>query len=361
MREVVLMWRDSRMIVLTVVVTAVYTAVLIPFKEFVLIPGFTEIRPANVYPVVFGLLFGPAAAWGSAFGNLLGDVFGGTLTAGSVFGFVGNFFFGFASYRLWGNLTGVSSGREPAMRSGDELVEFTLIALVASSGTGAIIAWGLEVLGLVPFAVIGPIIAVNNFVTAAVFGPPLLYVLYPRVKRDGLLYPHLMRVAALPAVGERRQRTAAAAVSLVSVLWLVVGVAVSVGLGSHPGGVGPGPMTPPAGAEARIQRAVGSVALVVLLAASALSGERLSTLLERGCSRRRRRPSVGRLLGVGDLDGQFDPGDPDVPAQVLLFLIDALGHPGKPLGGDLVLVSVFGGENQRPTFGCHRQSVGAPP
>ena len=57
------MWRHTRMVVLVGCIAAVYAAVLIPFKPIPIIPGFTEIRPANVFPVICSLMFGPAAAW----------------------------------------------------------------------------------------------------------------------------------------------------------------------------------------------------------------------------------------------------------------------------------------------------------
>ncbi|MEJ2069915.1 MAG: QueT transporter family protein [Syntrophobacterales bacterium] len=87
MREVWCMWRYSTMVVLTVLTAGLFAAILIPFKGIPLIPGITELRPANVIPLVFGLLFGPAGAWGSAFGNLIGDFFGtlGSLIAIAVF------------------------------------------------------------------------------------------------------------------------------------------------------------------------------------------------------------------------------------------------------------------------------------
>lgn len=66
MREVFTMWSNTRMVVLTALTAALYAAVLIPFKPIPIIPGFTEIRPAVAVPLVFGLLFGPAAAWGAA-------------------------------------------------------------------------------------------------------------------------------------------------------------------------------------------------------------------------------------------------------------------------------------------------------
>lgn len=70
MKETLTMWRYTKMVVLTALTAAVYTALLIFFKGIPLIPGFTEIRVGTVIPVVFGILFGPAGAWGSALGYL---------------------------------------------------------------------------------------------------------------------------------------------------------------------------------------------------------------------------------------------------------------------------------------------------
>src|SRR6266704_201199 len=89
MRELVTMWKSSRMIALTAVVAFAYAAALIPFKNNG-VPPPISIRPAQFIPPVSSLLFGPAAAWGSAFGNLVGDFFG-RLTLVSLFGVVGNF------------------------------------------------------------------------------------------------------------------------------------------------------------------------------------------------------------------------------------------------------------------------------
>ena len=102
MREVWRMWNYSTMVVLTVLTAGIFAAILIPFKGIPLIPGLTELRPANVIPVVFGLLFGPAGAWGAAFGNLIGDFFG-TLAVGSFLGYRGNFLAAYLTYKLWGD------------------------------------------------------------------------------------------------------------------------------------------------------------------------------------------------------------------------------------------------------------------
>ncbi len=56
------MWRNIRMIILVAVCAAMYSAALIAFKTAIpLIPGFIEVRIANIFPMVFNLLFGPGA------------------------------------------------------------------------------------------------------------------------------------------------------------------------------------------------------------------------------------------------------------------------------------------------------------
>ncbi len=185
------MWKHTRMIILVAVVAAVYAAVLIPFKAIPLIPGYTEIRVAQVIPPVASLLFGPAAAWGTAIGNLIGDLFG-TFGPGSLFGFIGNFYLGLVPYALWGRLGPLSTGREPAMAGAAQVVEFAAVTLVSALATAGIIAWGLEVLRLLPFAALGTIIVLNDFIFPAVVSPVVLYLLYRRVKRWGLLWTQIM-------------------------------------------------------------------------------------------------------------------------------------------------------------------------
>ncbi|MFB6170554.1 MAG: QueT transporter family protein [Haloarculaceae archaeon] len=270
MREIFTMWKDTRMIMLTAVSAAIYAAVLIPFKVFTILPGLTSVRPANVIPVVFGILFGPAAAWGAAIGNLIGDVFGGTLGPGSLFGFVGNFFFAFAAYKLWGNLGPLSSGHEPDMREDTvrQIVEYAVIAITSSVLCAVIIGWGVEVFKLLPFSVIATIIVVNNSLASVVLGPPLLYLIYPRIKDMGLLYPDVMDRADLPMGGSARQVPIAWGIVAVTILWLVVGLALSRVFGVP---VGQG--------RSMSLVALGVVGFVLTVALSWLSAARLPDLL----------------------------------------------------------------------------------
>src|SRR5229473_2072749 len=111
--ELRLMWRNTRMVVLCAISAALYAAVLVPFKVVPLIPGVTELRPANAIPIVCSFLFGPAAAWGSAIGNVIGDFFGG-VSPGDIFGFFANLMYGYVPYKVWNVL---SENQSPVNRS----------------------------------------------------------------------------------------------------------------------------------------------------------------------------------------------------------------------------------------------------
>lgn len=194
-------WQDTRQIVITAQIAAIYAAILIPFKAGIpIIPGFVELRPANAIPIVASLLFGPAAAWGAGIGNIIGDCFG-TLGPASFFGFWGNFFFGYLPYFLWGHLGWLSSGGPPLVSTVKQGVEYTLICILASAACAGIIGWGVEALGLLPFVVLAPAIFFNNIVMGLLLGPPLLRFLYPRVQRWRL------RFEDIPGSLNRVQRT----------------------------------------------------------------------------------------------------------------------------------------------------------
>jgi energy-coupling factor transport system substrate-specific component len=230
MKEVVKMWGNTRMIILTALSAAIYAAFLIAFKGgIVIVPGITEVRPANVFPPVFGILFGPAGAWGSAIGNLIGDIFGGTMGIGSIFGFFGNFFLGFVPYKMWGAAFGLVSKDDMAQTTNNwkKILAFEIVILVASAVCAIVIAWYLDLAGIVPYAFLAITITVNNFAAGVVLGPILLSLFYPRVKRWNLLWTDIM---------EKGDVAKGFAINLGSILMtvgglggLVVGILVAVG------------------------------------------------------------------------------------------------------------------------------------
>lgn len=232
MREVVRMWRSTKMVVLVALCAGLYAALLIPFKSLVLIPGITEIRPASALPVVFGLLFGPAGAWGSAIGNLIGDFFG-SFGIGSAFGFVGNFMFAYVPYKIWNNLGIVEAeDNEPDLKSGRKILAFILAVIGGAFSCALIIGWGLELLGMVPFAALAAIISLNNSIPSIILGIPLLLILYPRIKKWDLLWTDIMPEEDLPETGSR-QRTGAIIMFVGILAGLIGGFATALGAGQE--------------------------------------------------------------------------------------------------------------------------------
>jgi energy-coupling factor transport system substrate-specific component len=193
MKEIFTQWKYTKMIVLTALTAAVYAAVMFPFKIATIVPGFTEIRPGVAVPIIFGLFFGPAGAWGAAMGNVIGDIFGGMFSIISPFGFVGNFFLGFLGYKLrekWGWL---SVGDGMGIKSLKGYLQFFLIVLISASACATIIAWGMDFFKILPFAVFAMIILVNNVVMPAVIGPFLFWLLNPRLERWDLIWTDIMK------------------------------------------------------------------------------------------------------------------------------------------------------------------------
>ncbi|MCX8117265.1 MAG: QueT transporter family protein [Desulfobacterota bacterium] len=188
------MWHNTRMILLVAVCAAIYSAALLAFKTAIpLIPGFTEVRVANIFPMVFGLLFGPAGAWGTAFGNLLGDLFGGTFGPGSIGGFVGNFLLGYLPYTLWTTLVPFAeTSREWRKGSWRSWTSYLLIAYISSASCAIVISTFADTLGLVPYAVLSKIITINDTL-GSLIGLALFLSVYPVVKDQlGLFWPEVM-------------------------------------------------------------------------------------------------------------------------------------------------------------------------
>ena len=227
MRDLIDMWSNTRMVVLTAMSASLYAAILIPFKVLPIIPGVTEFRPANAVPIVCSFLFGPAGAWGAAIGNVIGDFFGG-IGPGDLFGFAGNFLYGVIPYKAWQALT----DDDPVPQTPAGWVAFVGVVLLASGVCALTIGWGINLLGFVPFSVLGNIILLNNFLVAVVLTPFLLAVIYPRVKRGRLLYRDILQTAAPRALsaGQRwRRRLGLAIVAAATASGMLLGNLLATG------------------------------------------------------------------------------------------------------------------------------------
>jgi energy-coupling factor transport system substrate-specific component len=220
------MWKHTKMNVLVAITAAAYAGLMIPFKGIQFIPGFTELRPASVIPITFGILFGPAAAWGSAIGNIIGD-FMGTLGPGSIPGAIGNFFFALVCYKLFPidilkkakiNSTGFSL---------PVILKIEAVVILASGTVAFTIAWGLEIMRLLPYGFFAPVVFFNNVIISLVLVPIILFILYPRVEKWELVWTDIMedddiKQPKLSGIGK--------AMLTIGILGgLIVGVLVSLG------------------------------------------------------------------------------------------------------------------------------------
>src|SRR5262245_124273 len=188
MRELTRCWQQTRMIVLIALCAALYVAVLLPFKIATIVPGITEIRPAAALPIVFSVFFGPAAAWGAAFGNTIGDVMGGTISPATLFGFFGNFLYGYAPYRI------IRSFLKPeqSLFSAKGWFVFVFMIVFASMVCSFSIALGVDFLKIVPFSFLANTIFLNNVLVSIILGPLLIRTLDKRVERLKLKYTQLL-------------------------------------------------------------------------------------------------------------------------------------------------------------------------
>lgn len=224
MKAAIAMWRNTRMIILVAVCAAIYSAALIAFKTAIpLIPGFTEVRVANIFPMVFGLLFGPAGAWGTAIGNLIGDIFGGTFGPGSIEGFAGNFLLGYLPYTLWMTLIPFAEkSREWRKDSWRSWASYLLIAYISSASCAIVVSIFADMLGLVPYAVLSKIITINDTL-ASLIGVILLISVFHVVKDQlGLFWPDVMEESQIgsPVAGP----LGAWLIALASILGLLGGM-----------------------------------------------------------------------------------------------------------------------------------------
>lgn len=184
MRELIACWQHTRLIVLIGLCSALYAAVFFMFSWIPIIPGLTQFRPAASLPIVFSVFFGPVAAWGAAFGNILGDVISGTISPGSLFGIAGNFVYGYAPYRIL---------RAYAAPGETPTAPFLFAIILSSALCAEIISLGVQAAGLAPFSFLANVILLNNIVMSLILAPLLVSALRGRIQRMKISYNHLLQ------------------------------------------------------------------------------------------------------------------------------------------------------------------------
>ena len=213
------------MIAFTALTAVLYPALIFPFQQFTIFGGHADFgRVGMGIPVAFSFLFGPAAAWGAAFGNVIRDVATSGLDVSSVFGFVGNFFIGYIPYKLWSVIT----SEKPDLRSLKKFGLFVGTSLVACAVCGLIVGWALFWLGYAPFMPTAMLIALTDAVWAIALGSIVLALSYNLVSNSKLLYTDLLRIAPKKPSWNATQTIAILTFAVCTILCFAVGALFSV-------------------------------------------------------------------------------------------------------------------------------------
>lgn len=158
---------------------AVFFAVALPFRYlFSLVPGVTEIRPANVVPPVLGILFGLPAALGISLGNLISDIMSGSNAFICVTGFIANFLYSYFPYRMW-YTEFVQKGKvtPPNLSSMRDVLKFIYVMFMNSLLVTVLLMLIFETAGFGTSGDNAPLLFFNNFDFAVILGVPLLSLL----------------------------------------------------------------------------------------------------------------------------------------------------------------------------------------
>lgn len=202
MLDLISMWRSPKMVAYFAFTTALYALLLYPVSQFSLF-GFQAdyLRFAMCIPVAFGFLFGPAAAWGAGFGNLIFDaVTNNGLNWISPLGFLGNFLIAYIPYTVWTKIT----AEKPDMRSVKKLALFMGLVGLGTTICGLVIGWGLLYLYQRPFIMITYTIIASDTLWAVLLGPVILAACYGYFSKKGLLYTDIMHLTQKPSWSKTR-------------------------------------------------------------------------------------------------------------------------------------------------------------
>lgn len=158
---------------------AIFFAVALPFKYlFSLVPGVTEIRPANVVPPVLGVLFGLPAAVGISVGNLISDILGGSNAFICVTGFIANFLYSYLPYRMWyTEFNSKGKVTPPNLSSMKDVLKFIFVIFINSLLVTILLMLIFETAGFGTSGDNAPLLFFNNFDFAVILGVPLLSIL----------------------------------------------------------------------------------------------------------------------------------------------------------------------------------------
>ncbi len=170
--------RDKKNWLRLVLSAVLFFAVALPFRQLLsLMPGITEIRPANVIPPVLGLIWGPAAAFGTAIGNLISDMISGSNAFICITGFLANFFYAYLPYKLWYSFRVDEKDLYPTLGSVRKILKYIYVILLDSLVVTGMLSLIFETAGFSGSGSSYALLFFNNFDFAVLLGVPILIFL----------------------------------------------------------------------------------------------------------------------------------------------------------------------------------------
>ncbi len=180
MRELYDVFRDPRGLIHILLAGMLFFLLAAPFRALLnLIPGLTEVRPANMLPVVLGLLWGPAGAWGTTIANACSDILVSRSPA-SIWlpGFFINFFYSYLPYKMWYSMRGGEKDiLPPSLENVRQIIKYIYICLLDSLVVTVFLGVLCERLGIQSFSSSVLLLFFNNFDFAIVLGVPAILIL----------------------------------------------------------------------------------------------------------------------------------------------------------------------------------------
>lgn len=183
MHELAEVWTRKQGLTWIAVTAILYALVLIPFNQIQWDVAGIPIRPAAALPVVFGILWGPAAAWGLGIGNIAGDL-SGSWSLMSFIGFLINVLYPYLSYRLWHRLM---KGHELRMNH-YSLAMFLLVTFVTTLACLALLAACGTIFFNRPFESKFIGYFGNSIVWAMIAGPVIFSWIFTKAVGNGWVY-----------------------------------------------------------------------------------------------------------------------------------------------------------------------------
>jgi energy-coupling factor transport system substrate-specific component len=170
----------------TIAIIAISAAVYIVGRpvQFQFVPGIGGFNPTLALAPVLSILFGLPGAIGVTFSMPIGDAISGSLTVGSLAGWLSHTYVTWLAYKMV---------RGADFKKISNVLSFYLWAIIIGPIIHAIIIPGfLDLTHVVPPAVawagVTTSILINHMVTAAVVSAILIPILYPIVKKRGLYW-----------------------------------------------------------------------------------------------------------------------------------------------------------------------------